>query len=104
MAETFATFPHLVSDARSFFEAPRGLASNSGFEDREAIEAAREIEIKAQLGRALFEIEALASVIWTRGANASPCNEQDFIDRWRTEFLDAAKSHCKPNTLPEVSS
>ncbi len=82
--------------------APRGLASNSGFEDREAIEAKKLATVASQMKRALEEIEKLASVIWEHGLEASPCHEQAFIDRMRAEFIDAAITYCKPNTFGEA--
>ncbi len=86
--------------------APRGLASNTGFEaeDRERAELRAQNALNSAYLAAISKLEVVASMLWQQEKHASTCNEIDFIKRFIADHDMVSREYAKNGVLPEVSA
>jgi hypothetical protein len=86
--------------------APRGLASNSGFEaeDRARAELRAQNALNCAYLDAISKLEVVASMLWQQEKHAGACNEIDFIKRFIADHDMVSREYVKnAAVLPQVA-
>lgn len=78
-----------MSELWVYDTAPRGLASNNGFEEEDAARAVRlgQNALNAQYHRAMDEMQKLFSMLWRQDKHVGVMSEADFL-KWAIEDAD----------------
>jgi len=86
-----------------YMSAPRGLASNTGFEDEDLDRARRNAqnELNSQYLRAKREVEKLAALLWKQEKLRVKSNETDAINRIVDDVEMVMHEHAKDGVLPK---
>ena len=86
-----------------YMTAPRGLASNTGFEDEDLERARRNAqnELNSQYLRVKREVEKLASILWKQEKLRHACNEPDAIKRLVEDVEMVMHEHARDGVLPK---
>lgn len=91
---------------RGYAPAPRGLASNTGFE---AEDAAREAELaqnalNAQYWRTTDDVEKLATMLWWQNKHRTQKSEADFVRDFVADFKTLATDSAKEGALRDPTT
>lgn len=86
-----------------YMSAPRGLASNTGFEDEDLDRARRNAqnELNSQYLRAKREVEKLAALLWKQEKLRVKSNETDAINRIVDDVEMVMHEHARDGVLPK---
>lgn len=87
-------------------DAPRGLASNNGFE---AEDAARVLErsqnaLNAQYWLSTDHVEKLATMLWWQNKTRFQMTEREFVERFVADFKTLAMDSAKEGALRDPTT
>lgn len=82
--------------------APRGLASNSGFEaeDRARAELRAQNALNSAYADAMTKLTVVAQMLWQQDKYRHLCNERDFIERFLADHDMVSREYAIEGALP----
>lgn len=89
----------------TYSTAPRGLASNTGFEEEDA-ERARTLAqnaLNSQFYRAMSEVEKLLDLAWLQDKARRPMSQTDFTKHGSSDVEMVLREFAKDGVLPPLT-
>lgn len=88
----------------AYCTAPRGVASNSGFEEEDRANAERRAQcaLNSHFHATNDMLRQLASMIWQQDKYRYLCNEPDFIERFMADHDLVSREFSRDDALPEM--
>lgn len=86
--------------------APRGLASNSGFEEEDRARAERLAQnaLNSAYLDAFDKLEIVAAMLWQQDKYRGICNERDFIARFVADHDMVSREYATDGVLPPIKA